>query len=110
MLLRNLRKIYATVEIHLKTSDISVVIPCPYHGVTGCTGEYVRSVGISDISSEVEPYLIFLLVLPRFPFRVKFLHGQSVQRIALAWELGGEGEQSDVVFQLGLLSIPTKEG
>ena len=51
---------------------------------------------------------LFSLVLPRFPFQVKFLHGQSVQRIALAWELVGEGEQIDVVFQLGLLSIPTK--
>ena len=41
-------------------------------------------------------------MLPRFPFQVKFLHRQSVQRIALAWELVSEGEQIDVVFQLGL--------
>ena len=73
-----------------------MVIPCPYHGVTGCIGEYVKSVGISNISFEVELYLIFLLVLPRFPFRVKFLHGESVQSIALAWELGGEAEQIDI--------------
>ena len=51
---------------------------------------------------------LFLLVLPRFPSQVKFLLGQSVQRIALAWESDGKGEQNDAAFQLGLLSIPTK--
>ena len=51
----------------------------------------------------------FLIVLPRFPSQVIFLDGQSVQRIALAWELVVKGEQIDVVFQLGLLIVPTKE-
>ena len=51
----------------------------------------------------------FLLVLPRFPSHVIFLDGQSVQRIALAWELVGKGEQIDFVFQLGLLIVPTKK-
>ena len=31
---------------------------------------------------------LFSLVLPRSRFQVKFLHGQSVQRIALAWGIG----------------------
>ena len=38
--------------IAIMTSDISVVIPCPYHGVTDLLAN--RGVGISDISSEVE--------------------------------------------------------
>ena len=69
-------------------------------------GEYVRSVGISDISSEVK---LILARASTFSFHVIFLDGQSVQRIALPWELVGEGEQIDVVFQLGLLMIPKKE-
>ena len=51
---------------------------------------------------------LFLLVLPSHPSHVIFLQGQPVQHIALAWELVGEGKQTNVMFQLGLLSIPTK--
>ena len=35
-------------------SEIPIVFPCHYHRVAESIGEYVRSVGISDISSEVE--------------------------------------------------------
>ena len=36
------------------TSDIAIVIACPYHHLTEVFIEYDRSVDISDISSEVE--------------------------------------------------------
>ena len=56
------------------TSDIAIVIACPYHQLTEVFIEYVRSVDISDISSEVE---LILARASMFPSHVIFLRGQS---------------------------------
>ena len=84
------------------TSDIPVVIPCPYHrGI----GEYVRSVGISDISTEIE------LILARastfsFPSKISAWTVCPAHRssLGIGWRRGANRCR----VQLGLLGIPTK--